>query len=179
MKLLTYLIFISSLAVYSQDIMQGNIFDLTDVLPDKTGGWAIGNACNVEPYMNAIIRGDLDMKFQKLQIMYSYIIIEGRLLNQGELLYSCDKAVLIVEGRSLDVPDTNEQQAVVYPNPFITEINIRNVEVRTLKLFDVTGRLIKDYVTAGKIHTINVVDLRPGIYFLQINNSITKKLIKL
>lgn len=153
--------------------------DLTNELKSKSGGWAIGNACGTEPYMYVEFPEGLDMEGETLQVMHSHIVVMGELINQGELIYTCDKAILEIKGGALSVPEMDVNKALVYPNPFVSEIHIKNIEVRTLKLFDVTGRLLKDYVTVGQLHKIVVSDLKSGVYFLRINDFIAKKLVKL
>lgn len=153
--------------------------DLTNELKYPEGGWGIGNACGVDFYLKGFIRDDLDMKGGHLQLLNSHVIIEGELLNAGDIVYLCDEAILEVRGGVLSVPELVMQDIKIYPNPVVDQIHIKGIEVSTLELFDMSGRRLKNYTTVGNMHRIMIDDLAPGIYLLRINDFITKKLVKL
>jgi hypothetical protein len=70
----------------------------------------------------------------------------------------------------------------VYPNPVKDVLNVRvNSEAVTLKLYDASGRLVKQQQMNGKtIQQITVGYLKNGLYLLKIENATgvtTKKII--
>lgn len=175
MKHFIYILFIFCLPIFSQN----KIHDLSNTLEDKSGGWSIGNACGDEPYMYVIFPNGLDMQGEMLQIMHSHITIVGELINQGELIYTCDRAILEFKDKPLSIEKPEITKIKVFPNPATNEINIRGIEVEKLQLFDMTGRLLKDYKTVGNLHKIMISDLKSGVYFLKINDFEVKKIVKL
>lgn len=78
--------------------------------------------------------------------------------------------------------DTN---FIVYPNPaseFISISNSKNILVKTIKIVDLNGRVVKqlDYNNVTNIQ-INVSELTSGVYFMTINSdqgTTTKKIVK-
>ena len=74
--------------------------------------------------------------------------------------------------------ESNNNNYLIYPNPFTNEINIRfknaNSEMSKLELFDAMGRVIftkteieksaKDAIMLSKLH-----DLPKGVYYLKFN----------
>ncbi len=153
--------------------------DLTNHLSNGKGGWGIGNACGEDYFSHGVYKGDLDMKGDPLQILNSHFVVEGNIINQGEIIYLCDNAILEVKGGVLSVENPTIEDFKIYPNPAINEINIKGIEVKELEIYDMTGRRIKHYQTFGMLHKIMIDDLQSGIYFLKINNSITHKIIKI
>ena len=80
------------------------------------------------------------------------------------------------------VEETATQTDVsVYPNPANGVLNVINTEPATLKLYDVSGRLVKQQqATARILQQINISDLRNGLYLLRIENAnriISKKVV--
>jgi len=80
------------------------------------------------------------------------------------------------------VEETATQPDVsVYPNPAKDILNIVNTEPATLKLYDVSGRLVKQQQAPGRmVQQINISDLRNGLYLLRIENAnriISKKVV--
>ena len=70
----------------------------------------------------------------------------------------------------------------IYPNPFSdkTSIYFNNNSLRTFKLFDMTGRIVRSFSSSDNRIDIHKENLRKGIYFIQItegNVTKTKKLI--
>ena len=96
----------------------------------------------------------------------------------------CDSS-LAQGGPILDsVPTSNNVTISVYPNPFSNQITISSandadINGKTVKLYDVTGRLfITQKITSQKT-PINVSNLPPGMYFLRVESGNTSKVFKL
>ena len=63
----------------------------------------------------------------------------------------------------------NDKHAFVYPNPVEELLTINNAGINsTVRLLDVSGRVLKTVVTKNNNITINVKDLAPAIYIVQI-----------
>lgn len=72
----------------------------------------------------------------------------------------------------------------IYPNPASTIINLDLSELNntgtTVKMYDVTGKIVKTISTNEKTLTIDRADLRSGIYFVQVmvaDKVLTKKIV--
>lgn len=65
--------------------------------------------------------------------------------------------------------------AKIYPNPAVNSINIEtNADVKTISVFDLSGKLIAVYNVTDKTTVISTSDLSPGSYLLQISNGTQK-----
>ncbi len=78
----------------------------------------------------------------------------------------------------------NNFEFTVYPNPaydrFVVEFKKRNAKNRSLQLFDMPGKLIKQINSAQLKESVDVNNLGAGIYFIKItedDRTITQKLI--
>lgn len=152
--------------------------DLTGVLENERGGWSIGNACGEDFFLAGVIKSDLNMHGDELEILNSHVIIEGNIINQGTLIYLCDNSILEIKGGVLSVEGPVKEELKIYPNPAIDEINIKGVEIDRLELYDMYGRMLKNYQTVGRLHRIMIDDLESGVYFIRINNTEIHKIIK-
>lgn len=80
---------------------------------------------------------------------------------------------------SLDIPEFDDEQVAVFPNPFENDIYITSeTDIRNVQLFDVLGTEVKTSVNSN---TIEATFLASGIYFLKLksgNKEQTFKLIK-
>jgi len=80
----------------------------------------------------------------------------------------------------LATSEINAAKLNIYPNPIKDIVNITsNKSVKNITVYDVSGKLIKNYPSAK---TINMLDFKKGLYILTVtfedNSSITKKVIK-
>ena len=81
-----------------------------------------------------------------------------------------------------DVNDNSfSQNLTICPNPSTNNITINSKSeyLETIKIFDINGKLIfnSDQINSG-IKTIDISIFPNGIYFIKVNNKVTKKLIK-
>jgi hypothetical protein len=67
----------------------------------------------------------------------------------------------------------NGKQIIMYPNPTNNGLVNFNEKVNA-QVFDMQGKLMKEFV---KQNQIDVSNLTKGIYFIKIENSVTKKLV--
>lgn len=90
--------------------------------------------------------------------------------------------IIIKDMDQLSVNDINKTQISIFPNPTSDFINIKSDEViRSIKIYDVKGSLIKTENVSGKASKIDISSLAKGNYIvsLETNSGIeTKKIIK-
>lgn len=72
----------------------------------------------------------------------------------------------------------------VYPNPFSNQVNIScknevDINGKTIKLYDVTGKLFLTQVITTQKTSINVSNLPSGMYFLKVEGGNAPKVFKL
>ncbi len=76
----------------------------------------------------------------------------------------------------------NTKVIKIYPNPVASELRIdMQQEIRSIKMFTIDGRLVKAFKGLTRSNSINVSELRPGVYILSIQTSegiINRKFIK-
>ena len=71
-----------------------------------------------------------------------------------------------------DLDEVNLSEITVYPNPVLDNVFIRgNTEhVDAIKIYNVTGLLVKHLSVESLVKPINVTNLIPGMYFLQLSS---------
>ncbi|MFT6826537.1 MAG: hypothetical protein ACJAYD_001098, partial [Patiriisocius sp.] len=87
--------------------------------------------------------------------------------------------MLLIRDSSLATPSVNTLNVVVYPNPASDTVTIKapNQDVFKIEVFDIAGKLLFETQETSDLMTIDVSQLRQGVYFLKINDTLTKKLI--
>ena len=103
--------------------------------------------------------------------------VEFLLFNEGQPFYAHVTAVYIrdiesdytedvlVDGAVLNINENNEQKAILYPNPTRGILNIENKELLNIQVFDLTGRLIKQYNPSTQIDLSNI---QRGTYLIKL-----------
>lgn len=66
----------------------------------------------------------------------------------------------------------------IYPNPASSTINIVCEEKGTAKIFDMTSRCVMEVQIEGVNTTINIENLNKGVYFISVNESVKKLVVK-
>ena len=66
----------------------------------------------------------------------------------------------------------------IYPNPASSTITIVSEAKGMVKIFDMTSRCVKEIHIEGVNTTVNIEDLNQGVYFININNSVKKLVVK-
>ncbi|MBC8485172.1 MAG: T9SS type A sorting domain-containing protein [Bacteroidetes bacterium] len=77
--------------------------------------------------------------------------------------------------------DINPDIISIYPNPSIDKISIKGERIQNIELLNGIGQFITSIRPNSNLTTINIEDLKPGLYFLKIDidgQSINKRLIK-
>jgi hypothetical protein len=122
---------------------------------------------------------------KRFTLMVFGIFLGGMLISQQ--LYS--RSVSVPDG---DIPgvDQSEKEIKVFPNPsdgrFQVTLDYQGTEKVTAKVYDITGKLVKDFSeelvredTAVRAN-VNLESPKSGIYFLRVsigNQVLTKKII--
>lgn len=110
---------------------------------------------------------------------FVYICIGGKGANSR---IDVDKVSLVYTS-ALSTNQFEKTQFAVYPNPAKSEVNISNIQGEfSYKIYDVSGKISKSELNQVS-NTINISDLKSGIYFIDVTNAenikSTSKLIKL
>lgn len=75
----------------------------------------------------------------------------------------------------------DNQTFALYPNPTANDINVRSgstTKIQTLQLFSILGKKVTEIHNINKEnYVIETSGLAKGIYFVRINNNVTKKII--
>ena len=167
--------------LYSIDILNGNAFTIEhnfDASSDGggfTGEWLHynGKLYGVSYTGGANGYGTLaefDLASGNLTVLEDLDISNGRALRSSPTLW--DDSILSISEL------VNHKHIEVYPNPASNMINIDNSEVETIKIFNLSGKLI---LTEQNSNQINVEAFSKGIYFLSIqtkNGLYTSKFVK-
>ena len=105
-----------------------------------------------------------------------------RLLNTGSGTVDINSnsivpAVTMLGVATLSTENSSDVDVLsVYPNPTTGIINISDAsDINTINVLNVLGQVVR--VFEGNT-TIDISDLKPGVYFLQANNGLKRKIVK-
>ncbi len=121
---------------------------------------------------------DLMNKRKKESMILSASFADGLSLNP----YQC-KVMLIESATGVKEIEANVQFNL-YPNPANEEIQIELLNTASDKdfavyIFDALGKELKRIeMKKSPFHTISVADLKPGFYYIRLNNGIAKSFVK-
>jgi hypothetical protein len=95
------------------------------------------------------------------------------------------KFVIKVEEGTTSISRINNQEVSIYPNPSNGHItveldNTEKYKTEDIKLMDFTGKLVKQIEIEGTKTSVDLYDLNPGIYLIQVGslkNRVTEKII--
>ncbi|SDR67248.1 Por secretion system C-terminal sorting domain-containing protein [Polaribacter sp. KT25b] len=87
-----------------------------------------------------------------------------------------DKTTLNVK----DFENENNQLFKVYPNPTTNNITVKGLKnkITSIKIYDIKGKKIRSIKTDSITKTIDISNLKTGIYLLKINNMHSVKFFK-
>ncbi len=86
-------------------------------------------------------------------------------------------AAIAEHKKSLGVAEFEDDNYVIYPNPASTEFKINVNSEANVKIFDMTGRCVKD-INVDDNTSINIEDLNTGVYFVNVNGKVEKLIVK-
>ena len=78
--------------------------------------------------------------------------------------------------RAVSVDNKTLADVVLYPNPASEILQVRGMEVASLKIYSITGRLVKETFNSA---VVNVSDIEPGSYVVTVSDRDDNKLRKL
>jgi uncharacterized delta-60 repeat protein len=78
---------------------------------------------------------------------------------------------------TVGVEDIKTDLFRVYPNPASTMINVEMASASAVRLFDVSGKLLKE-LNGASFYTIDVTDLTPGMYVIESAEGARAKFVK-
>ncbi|OIQ27540.1 MAG: hypothetical protein BM564_12265 [Bacteroidetes bacterium MedPE-SWsnd-G2] len=127
-----------------------------------------------------------DYKFMFLSIMHPDVNNAGQTDIAGNTVDFNVGTTMVVAlegnlGETLSTVTIEESQPIIWPNPYLKSeaLNVKGMMLETLKIFDVTGKLVSDLNFKGTTtrESIYLPNLKKGTYILKINDSQKFKLI--
>ncbi|MBK9592644.1 MAG: T9SS type A sorting domain-containing protein [Crocinitomicaceae bacterium] len=120
-----------------------------------------------------------------MRVKMSYQPSDGTITPCGTEVYGETEDYVVNIVSSANLEENGVDQVSIYPNPTngILNINLSKVgiEIQSIELSDVTGRIVAVVVPVNGIVTINMTNESAGIYFVTIKSSegtLTRKVIK-
>jgi hypothetical protein len=92
------------------------------------------------------------------------------------LIDEIDAAIEAHKNGTLNIAELENKYAI-YPNPAYSEVKIISNGDANVKIFDMTGRCVKD-VNVVEDATIDIKDLNTGVYFVNVNGKVEKLVVK-
>jgi hypothetical protein len=90
--------------------------------------------------------------------------------------------IYLVKASTLGLNDSEfSDNYAIYPNPANTEINVssNNQNLDSIVISDVMGKILVDYFDVNSdILKVDISSYAAGLYFVKINNSVIKKIMK-
>ena len=93
-----------------------------------------------------------------------------------------DTTIYVYVDFPYNVESPNNDNYKIFPNPVNDKINIisNSIDIEKVQILDVTGKIVKQLETKQLNNiSIDISDLKKGIYFIKINNSSPIKIIKI
>jgi trimeric autotransporter adhesin len=78
---------------------------------------------------------------------------------------------------SLGLNNNEKKSLGIYPNPASTVINVEMANASTVRMFDISGKLLKE-LNGSSNYTIDVTDLTPGMYMIESAEGAKAKFVK-
>ena len=91
-------------------------------------------------------------------------------------LISAIDAAIAEHKKTAGVAEIEERYAI-YPNPATTEFTVNVNGNANVKIFDMTGRCVKDVDIVDNA-VVDIKDLNTGIYFVNVNGKVEKLVVK-
>jgi hypothetical protein len=135
---------------------------------------------NQFPYFNAYetIPGPATLFYSNLYATDTKIFFVGDTASTGKELYSFNPVVSTTITNIQSPNKINETLFSCYPNPFSEELTLENktaAKITSIRLKDITGKLIREYFSVG---SLNIENIDSGFYCLEIATKNTVQVIK-
>jgi hypothetical protein len=92
-------------------------------------------------------------------------------------LNGCNEVSSCVTITTVGLEDIKTDAFHFYPNPASTLINVEMETVSGIRIFDVSGKLLKE-MSGASTYSIDVTDLTPGIYMIESAEGAKAKFVK-
>ena len=92
-------------------------------------------------------------------------------------LNGCSVTSNCVAITTVGLDDIKTELFRIYPNPASTVINVEMANASTVRMFDISGKLLKE-LNGSSNYTIDVTDLTPGMYMIESAEGAKAKFIK-
>ena len=120
------------------------------------------------------------------RIKYTYDSAGNRLSRQKEIVVQTRGALSDEEEPSVYEEELSETKVTIYPNPtkgvLIVDISgVEKFENAQISLYDLTGKLLQQWVGISQSNEIDLSERTPGMYIMQIvynGNASSWKIIK-
>ncbi|NDP27993.1 MAG: T9SS type A sorting domain-containing protein [Flavobacterium sp.] len=91
-----------------------------------------------------------------------------------------NKSDLTITAANLAINDFKLNEKITIVNPVGDELilNYKDLNAQTLRINDISGRIVKSFKNLNNFNSIDVSDLKQGIYFLTLNSNNAIKFIK-
>ena len=133
--------------------------DITDLFDWSTGGfnWKESGAVNISSYTGG---GNFNIAF-----VYTST-------DENSSTWEIDYVRVIAA--DLDNIVENSNNISIYPNPASQQITINTEANTTAVIYDATGRKVMEMNVVSGENTVNVQNLENGVYFIMIDNAVSK-----
>lgn len=115
--------------------------------------------------------GEIVSQFHAYPNETTTYIVEGR---SGSCV-ATDSITITVIG-SISIDQIEESHLLVYPNPTTHTLVVRNIPIQnaTLKLYDMSGRMVRQWNVEGETMVLDLNVLNQGVYMLQCGEKMVK-----
>lgn len=79
---------------------------------------------------------------------------------------------------TVSIDENNEVAFVVYPNPAENYVMIESVKEAEVTIYSINGQMVSSQTICEGTNTIDVSNLNAGIYFMKVNESMIKIIVK-
>jgi hypothetical protein len=163
-------------ATYGNEEYEGVLVTLeggiNTVAPDQYGAWTANDGAG-----NAIIDDDLMASFVPV-LGNGYDVTGVRHLSFGDNLILPRNAVSDIITVGFNSINPNNSELTIFPNPATDNVTVTGIENGNMTIYAISGEVVYNSKVNG-ITTINVADLKSGIYFVEVSKNNTKSTSKL
>jgi hypothetical protein len=141
-------------------------------LLDMYRNLSAGNACSADTSLITTVPGDMNMNNRNLQLLKAHITVQGEILNEGVITFSCDTAILDFEEETLDVESPSvKYEFKVYPNPTTDDyVNVNGKGIKRIQFINALGQTVKYFETKADRNRILIDNLSSGLYIIRVQD---------
>jgi len=172
-----------------------NVFAMQDTCPEPALYLCVMADDSVEVFLNGVSIGSggslstplhLSVTDPGLFMPVNTLRVEVHNTISGMMAFNlkgwicCEDIYTGFESESMITP---ENEAVIYPNPVLSQFNIETaMPMEEVLVYDLTGQLVRSVKCSGETTSLDVSDLHSGMYLVMIRQAngrmISKKLMK-